>query len=219
MYLPQDKNAFIAHSTSMIAIEAGLNEHGLAAALTFLLPKSIKHGINGGFIVRLLLEECRTAKEAADLLRTLPISSSHNIVVADKNGNMFVAECTAEQLHIRYCEKYTVATNHFISSEMERYNNADINWYRTADTFQTLEAFLNCSEMDFAKSKELIAGKYGFTCQYEKKLHFDTIWSAVYDLSDLYNEICEGNPSKSSFKWDNRLVWGIKKYGTVAGRK
>lgn len=215
LYMPQDKNAFIAHSTSMIAVEDGLNEHGLAVALTFLLPKSIKQGINGGFIVRYILEECKTAKEAADFLRTLPISSAHNIVVADKSGDMFVAECTAEQLHIRYCEKCAVATNHFISSEMERYNNEEINWYRTADRFQTLETFLNCNEVDFAISRELIAGKYGFTCQYEKKLHFDTIWSVVYDLSDLYNEICEGNPSKSKFKYDNRLAWGLKKkYGT-----
>lgn len=126
----------------------------------------------------------------------------------------------AEQLQIRYCEKYAVATNHFISSEMERYNNEEINWYRTTDRFQTLETFLNCNEVDFAISRELIAGKYGFTCQYEKKLHFDTIWSVVYDLSDLYNEICEGNPSKLKFKYDNRLAWGLKKkYGTDTSRK
>lgn len=47
-------------------------------------------------------------------------------------------------------------------------------------------------------------------CQFEKKLHFDTIWSAVYDLNSLYNEICEGNPYKMKYKFDSRLEWGLK---------
>ena len=94
-----------------------MNEHGLAAALTFLLPKTVKPGINGGFLIRLILEEC----------------------------------------------------------------------------------------------KGLLSGKRGFLCQYEKKLHFETIWSAVYDLNSLSHEICEGNPAKSAFRSDTRLAWGMNK--------
>lgn len=215
LYMPQGKNAFLAHSTAMISVEDGVNEHGLAVALTFLLPKTIKPGINGGFLVRYLLEECKTADEAVSLLRTLPISSSHNIVIADRSGELFVAECTPERVIVRKCERYAVATNHFVSSEMEKYNNDDPNWYHTEDRFQTLTTFLDSTKMDFAKVKELISGRYGFVCQYDKKLHFDTIWSVVYDLSSLYNEICEGNPSKGKYKFDNRLEWGLKKkYGT-----
>lgn len=71
-----------------------INEYGLCAALTFLLSKKIKPGINGGFIIRKILEEC----------------------------------------------------------------------------------------------KKIISGKYGFVCQFEKKLNFDTIWSCVYDLNSLYSE-------------------------------
>lgn len=215
LYMPQGKNAFLAHSTAMISVEDGVNEHGLAVALTFLLPKTIKPGINGGFLVRYLLEECKTADEAVSLLRTLPISSSHNIVIADRSGELFVAECTPERVIVRKCERYAVATNHFVSNEMEKYNNDDPNWYHTEDRFQTLTTFLDSTKMDFAKVKELISGRYGFVCQYDKKLHFDTIWSVVYDLSSLYNEICEGNPSKGKYKFDNRLEWGLKKkYGT-----
>lgn len=215
LYMPQGKNAFLAHSTAMISVEDGVNEHGLAVALTFLLPKTIKPGINGGFLVRYLLEECKTADEAVSLLRTLPISSFHNIVIADRSGELFVAECTPERVIVRKCERYAVATNHFVSNEMEKYNNDDPNWYHTEERFQTLTTFLDSTKMDFAKVKELISGRYGFVCQYEKKLHFDTIWSVVYDLNSLYNEICEGNPSKGKYKFDNRLEWGLKKkYGT-----
>ena len=116
-YIPENQNIFLAHSTAMICVEDGMNEHGLAAALTFLLPKTVKPGINGGFLIRLIFEKC----------------------------------------------------------------------------------------------KELLSGKRGFLCQYEKKLHFETIWSAVYDLNNLCNEICEGNSAKSAFRTETRLAWGMNK--------
>ncbi len=211
LYMPEDKNIFLAHSTAMISVEDGLNEHGLAAALTFLLPKAVKPGINGGFLIRLILEECRTAEEAARLLRSLPISSAHNIVIADRQGDMFVAECTAEQVSVRHCEKYAIAANHFVDPKMQQYNAEDENWYQTHDRLTTMESALSGENMTFEDCKELLSGKRGFLCQYDKKLHFETIWSAIYDLDSLYNEICEGSPAKSAFHADTRISWGMSK--------
>lgn len=211
LYMPKDKNIFIAHSTAMICVEDGMNEHGLAAALTFLLPKAVKPGINGGFLIRLILDECKTAEEAVRLLQTLPISSAHNIVVADRRGDMFVAECTAEQVCVRRCENYAAAANHFISPSMRQYNAEDENWYKTRDRLATMESVLADGNMTFEGCRELLAGKRGFLCQYEKKLHFETIWSVVYDLNSLCNEICEGDPSRAQFRPDTRLAWGMGK--------
>lgn len=210
LYRVDGKNIFLAHSTAMISVEDGINEHGLCAALTFLVSKKINPGINGGFIIRMVLEECKSVDEAVQLVRTLPISS-HNLVFADKTGKMAVIECTSEARNIRYSDQYVIATNHFLSEDMIRYNSSEYNWYHTNDRYNTV---LNCMQslknIDFDECKRTISGKYGFICQFNKKLHFDTIWSAVYDLSSLYNEICEGNPSKSSFKYDNRLAWGLQ---------
>lgn len=211
LYMPEDKNVFIAHSTAMISVEDGLNEHGLAVALTFLPPKTVKHGINGGFLIRLILEECKTAKEAVRLLQNLPISSAHNIVIADRQGDIFIVECTAERISVRRCEKYAAASNHFTDPKMQQYNVDDENWYQTYDRLATMESVLNNRNMTFEDCKKLLSGKLGFLCQYEKKLHFETIWSTVYDLNNLYNEVCEGNPAKSAFCPDNRLAWGINK--------
>lgn len=211
LYMPEKKNIFIAHSTAMICVEDGMNEYGLAAALTFLLPKTVKPGINGGFLIRLILEECKTAEEAVRLLCNLPISSAHNIVIADRQGDMFVAECTAEQISVRRCKKYVAASNHFIDPKMQRYNAKEENWYQTYDRLATMESVLHDGNVMFEDCKRLLSGKLGFLCQYEKKLHFETIWSAIYDLDNLYNEICEGNPSKAAYREDTRLAWGIKK--------
>ena len=94
---------------------------------------------------------------------------------------------------------------------MVKYNNTEENWYHTKDRYHTINACLKSnSEIDFEECKNIISGEYGFVCQFKKELHFDTIWSAVYDLNSLYNEICEGNPSKAKYKVDNRLEWGMK---------
>lgn len=63
LYMPQDKNAFIAHSTSMIAVEDGLNEHGLAVALTFLLPKSIKRASTAVSLFGIFWKNARQRKK------------------------------------------------------------------------------------------------------------------------------------------------------------
>ncbi|MGN1096561.1 MAG: C45 family autoproteolytic acyltransferase/hydrolase [Christensenellales bacterium] len=211
LYRVENKNTFLAHSTAMISLEDGINEYGLCIALTFLLSKKIKPGINGGFIVRKVLEECKTTKEAIELIKSLPRSSSHNMVIADKSGDMAVVECTSEDVNVRYNEKYLIATNHFISDNMVKYNNEEYNWYYTNDRYNTIDNSLrNNRDINFEECKNIISGKYGFVCQFAKNLHFDTIWSAVYRLDDLYNEICEGNPSKSKYTYDNRLEWGIK---------
>ena len=130
LYRVKNKNTFLAHSTAMISLEDGINEYGLCTALTFLLSKKIKPGINGGFIIRKILEECKTTEEAVEMIKTLPISSSYNIVIADRNGNMAVVECTSEEINIRYDKDYVIATNHFISNNMIKYNNNVKNYIR-----------------------------------------------------------------------------------------
>ncbi len=58
---------------------------------------------------------------------------------------------------------------------------------------------------------DLASGKKGFVCQYSKKLKFDTLWSSIYDVNNLKIYRAEGNPSKTKFKEDTRLNWGINK--------
>ncbi len=57
-----------------------------------------------------------------------------------------------------------------------------------------------------AFAQELLAGKFGFLCQYDRSKGMDTVWSSIYCLSspgEIYR--CEGNPSRQSFERDCRL--------------
>ncbi len=51
----------------------------------------------------------------------------------------------------------------------------------------------------------LLSGKYGFMCQYDRKTNADTIWSVVYDLKSNHIWRVEGNPSRKKFKEDTRF--------------
>ena len=59
-------------------------------------------------------------------------------------------------------------------------------------------------------SKDLLSGKYGFMCQYDKKLNFDTIWASIFNLtsSEIYR--AEGNPGRTKYLMDERFKKCIK---------
>ena len=75
IYAPKNGNRFHITTSSFINGEEGLNEHGLAVAMTFVMTdlKKIKAGFNLCFIVRYLLEKADNTEQAVSLLMNLPI--------------------------------------------------------------------------------------------------------------------------------------------------
>lgn len=57
-------------------------------------------------------------------------------------------------------------------------------------------------------SKDVLAGKYGFMCQYNRAAGQDTVWSAIYDVGELDLWRCEGNPSRKRYVEDRRWFRG-----------
>jgi predicted choloylglycine hydrolase len=215
-YKPENGNRFILNTSSFINGEEGINEYGLVAAMTFVKPKieEIKSGINSVFLVRYILEKCKTTNEATEALKRLPIASSCNILIADKNGEMLVAECNPVKIHLRYPEKnknaesFIITVNHFTSDEMWKHDASNRNMYFSQVRYQTaFKALKNIDYNDAVEhAKNILSGKYGFMCQYDKKLKFDTIWSSVFDITNNKIYRAEDNPIKTKFIEDKRLV-------------
>lgn len=210
LYKPKNGYSFIGNTSAMINFEEGLNEYGLAVAMTFLVPTNIAPGLSSVFLVRYLLEKCATSKEAINALYNLPIASPCNIILADKKGDMVVAECTPDKIFLRKPatnENFIVAANHFISAEMRNHNASNWNIYLSDTRYKTAyNALKNIDCTDGVKhSKNILSGKYGFMCQYDKKLNFGTIWSSVFDISNNKIYRAEGNPSRTRFKEDTRF--------------
>ncbi|QQK08816.1 C45 family autoproteolytic acyltransferase/hydolase [Miniphocaeibacter halophilus] len=199
--------SFVGNTTAMIQIEDGINEHGLACGLTFVYPTVKDYGFNAGFIIRYLLEKCKTVEEAVDFLEEVPIGSSQNIIIADKYGKLALIESNPKKKYIVYNKGEDMAlyrTNHFASEAMEKYKHKAVDDIYSHRRYETL------NNQDYSRYRvddlvDLLKGNRGFLCQYNRKLGMDTIWSSIYDVKRKEIYRCEGNPSRKKFKKDRRI--------------
>lgn len=216
IYSPKNGNRFNITTSSFINGEEGLNEHGLAAAMTFVMTKleKIQPGFNSCFIVRYLLEKANNTKQAISLLTKLPIASNCNILLADKSGDMAVIECTPSEKKIRIppedinSDRIICTVNSFSSDEMKIYDDACGNDYNSSERYKTVmdSFFENRITDDYIETtKELLKGKFGFICQYDNEPDFETVWSSIFDLDSLIIYRAEGDPRKKPFITDIRL--------------
>jgi predicted choloylglycine hydrolase len=209
LYRLDNGTAFLGNTSSMIHLEEGINAHGLVVAMEFIMPTMIKAGINSVFIVRYLLEKCKTVAEAVVALQKLPIASACNIILVDKTGAMVVAECDPNRMIVRtpaVGEDFLVSTNHFVSDEMRAINSNQI--YSSEQRYQSVSHALQ--DVTYTQAVEhaqaILRGEHGFVCQYDPSLNFETIWSSVFDLSSMKVYRAEGDPSRVAFKEDRRAA-------------
>lgn len=214
-YKPENKISFILNTSSFVNGEEGINQYGLVGAMTFVLPKieEIKPGLNSVFLVRYILENCKNVDEGIDALKNIPIASSCNILLTDISGKMVVVECNPIKINIRYPEKneneenFIITVNHFTSEKMWKHDASNRNAYLSHERYKTAyEALKNVKYTDSVEhAKNILKGKYGFMCQYDKNLNFDTIWSSIFDISNHKIYRAEGNPRRAKFIEDKRF--------------
>jgi len=205
--------SFIGNSTAIVQMEDGINEHGLAAGLTFNNLELVKPGLNAGILVRYILEKCKTVRESLEHLAKLPVASAQTITMVDKTGDMAVVECSCDKTVVirpKVDENFVVTANHFVSEEMQSYQHNEELYmdYRSKDRYQTAYSALKSgSKYSVGFAQDILSGKYGFMCQYDRSKGLDTVWSSVYDLKNHKIYRAEGNPSRVKYKQDNRLLF------------
>ncbi len=214
LYRLDDAYAFNGNTTAFIEMEDGINEYGLAAGLTFIYPKEINPGLNAGMLVRFLLEKCRTTKEVIRRLGELPIASQQTLTVIDSTGDMAVIECNCHCVKVigpADKEPFVAAANLFVSQEMKKYNQAGIDNWRAEERYDAACHALKGNREHFSLNlaKDILAGKYGFMCQYDRKTGADTVWSVIYDCKGGKIYRAEGNPGRKRFVEDDRMKFLI----------
>jgi predicted choloylglycine hydrolase len=210
LYNLKGSYSFNGNTTAFVQMEDGVNQHGLAVGLTFVYPKLRKPGFNAGMLTRYLLEKCKTTAEAVTQLHKLPIASAQTLTIADKSGEIVVVECNPNDIEVirPHTEEQFVATaNDFNSEKMQLYKNPDIDDWRSTERYLTARTALvqNKGDYSVAFAQDVLAGKYGFMCQYDRKQNADTVWSVVYDLKRKQIWRVEGNPSRKKIKEDTRF--------------
>lgn len=205
-------HAFQGNTTAFVEMEDGMNEHGLAIGLTSVYPKVLGYGLNAGMLLRYGLERCRSVDDFIETLRRLPIASSQTFTAVDGTGTAAVIECNGEKIevcHVNERKQFVSAVNAFMLYGMKSYRIKEADDWNAQERYETIDhAF--CQErkkeaVPFAM--DVLSGKYGFICQYDRKTGKDTVWSVIYDAGSKKIYRCEGNPSRKKYVEDSRLVF------------
>lgn len=202
--------SFNGNTTAFVQMEDGVNQQGLAVGLTFVYPKLRKPGFNAGMLTRYLLEKCKTTAEAIVELHKLPIASAQTLTIADKSGEIVVVECNPKNIEVirpDTGEQFVATANDFNSKKMQPYKNPDIDDWRSSERYLTACNALKKNKDGYTVTfaQDVLAGKHGFMCQYDRKQGADTVWSVVYDLKRKQIWRVEGNPSRKKYKEDSRF--------------
>lgn len=199
---------FRGNTTSFLQMEDGVNQPGLAVGLTSVAPGAMGPGLNGGMLVRLLLETCRDVPQALKLLGGLPIASAQTLTLADCHGQIALVECSAQGLEIIHPpaqRPFVFAANAFHSPKMAPLQGQQEPIWQSERRYATLSQVLarQKGQIRISEAKKLLAGQYGFLCQYDPASGCDTLWSVVYDLAGKTIWQADGNPSRQSFIQDH----------------
>ncbi len=202
-------HGFIGTTTAFAEMEDGVNDAGLAVGLTYVYSPEKAPGLNSGMLVRRLLERCATLEECLDSLEGLTVGSSQTLTIADRGGAMAVVECSPrERAVIRPADRpFVCTTNHFnrLKSSVVPPAEEDMFSARRYETARKALSEQAVYDVDFLK--DLLSGKKGFMCQYDRRKGGDTVWSVICDLTGGELLRCEGNPSRGPFERDVRMIF------------
>lgn len=210
---PKGKYSYISQSDVFIGRSDGINEKGLAIAMSFVNGTNVQPGIGFHFIVRKVLENCSTTKEAIEIIQKAKVSSANNFLIADTLGDIAVVESAPQKSKVRRPgnkKNYLYITNQFISKEMKHYDKGGVEWSKSAERYRSLEQQLKSTEkMDLQRAKEILSDKC--ICLNLRKEKFGTIWSFVANLNELSIERAESKPNIKNYKSETRLDWWLNK--------
>jgi len=205
---PSDGYCSVGNSDVFIGREDGVNEKGLAVAMTWVAPKTIKPGINFILLTRYVLDKCANVKEAVKTLTTARHVSANNYLLADREGNLVVVEACPEKIQVRKTESNFIAcTNHFVHEEMVEMENRT---ERPSDSLQRYETICQALEgcngrVDIEGAQKILSSHVGGVCSHRDDIQLGTIWSLVAGLKQLRIFLAEGHPCRAKYREDTRL--------------
>jgi len=205
----------VGNSDIFIGREDGVNEKGLAVAMTFVAPKEVKPGINFALLCRCVLDKCSSIKEALETLTKAHYLCANAYLVADREGNMAVVEACTKKVRIRKPEeqnRFIVCTNQFIHPEMLEMENQN---ERPPDSINRYIAIYDAikqrsGRLDEKTAQKILSDHAGYVCSHIESIQLGTLWSIVATLKKLQIFMAEGHPCRTKYKMDTRLNKALK---------
>ncbi len=198
----EGKASHMGFSELGIGRNDGINEHGLCISMSNAAPgqTSNNEGVEFWFIIRAVLDLCTSVDEAIELIKDIPTSTYTNFIVADKNANSALIEVASskksiERINAFDAKQYLCATNHFSTKEMLKYDNA--RYWDSVARYMAMELRIN-NEIPYVDKNIIKAIQSDLiplgTCCHNYSSRFGTLWSVIYDVTEINMEVCFGSP-------------------------
>jgi len=208
---PNDGYWSVGHSDVFVGREDGVNEKGLAIAMTGIdgLGPS-KPGVSFCLALRRVLDKCASVQEGVDFLLDTHFASANNYLLADKEGDMAVVEATPDRVRVRRPEKsnnFIACTNHFVLPEMLELENVKARCWDSVPRYTAICNALKKKGKIGVKddAQEILSNHSGYVCSHQEKIKLGTLWSVVATLKQLQILRAEGHPCRTKYKPDSRL--------------
>jgi predicted choloylglycine hydrolase len=217
--VPKDGYINVGQSDIFIGREDGVNEKGLAVAMTGVAEKRIEPGVSFVLVVRCLQDKCATVKESLAILENTHFSCCSNYLIADKEGTMAVVEAAPGRVKVRMPEdddSFIVATNHFVHKDMQEMEDLA---HRSTSNWDSLVRYSAISEalkkqngrIAIKTAQEILSDHNGYVCSHQNKIKLGTLWSLAATLKSPSVFRAEGHPCVTTYKPDTRLTKAIQK--------
>jgi len=162
----------MAMGDCLIGLVDGINEHGLVVSLTFGGRKVVGNGFGIPFILRYILEFCKTIEEAVSTLKRIPSHMSYNVMLMNKHGEHSLVQVAPNSEAA--ITNLSASTNH----------QGVVDWPEHAVFTKTIERELYLYDL-LAKgdwTSEQIVKEFLKAPLYNRKysLGFGTIYTSVY---------------------------------------
>ena len=197
------KYRHIGTSVVMFGREEGLNEKGLAVAMSMNgARKIVARGMMFWAALRSVLENCATVAEAIDFLGSMPIAYNMNMILLDASGKMALYE-TMDGQHAYYCasqdEQSLIATNHpLLEPIIKIHPKAGLH---SLLRYESIASFVKKhKKISSSQIKELLLTPYpeGLNCRYYKE-YFGTTKSVIMDPLSGTLELCWGGRAENGW--------------------
>jgi len=209
--MPEKGYWSLGHTDIFVGREDGINEKGLAVAMSGIVTY-ITPGIGFPIVIRYLLDKCATVKEGVKFLTEIPHFSTISYLLADVSGEMVVVEASPQRTVVRTPgeEGFIVSTNHFVHSEM-----LDFRIYEPPDSrirYNTIASVLKnrAGELNEDLLKSILSDHTGMVCSHIESIKLGTLWSLIANLNKLRIVRAEGPPCRTAYRQDSRLNKAIR---------
>ena len=207
------KTKHIGFSELLLFRDDGMNEHGFCVTFSgggTFKTKPTKKGFPFFLIVRSLLDNCKSVAEAIEYIERVPVHGFWNFLLTDKDSNtalvqFFDGTYAIKQINQESAEPYLFAGNHYKLPEMEKYQEFAGDWIlvNSKKRCELIESTLKNVSPQISKetlrdmlSKEIYDGLSG---HYYTDF-FGTLFSLIFDLSDLTADVCFGSPTHNEWQ-------------------